>query len=133
MSAVHPIPPLRGLINAMLTIPTTQTFKINLVSMMEITQAGWWEITWSTTCGYAVIISSMTRSCSNNVQAIDKDTSLIVEDLDKAVKKDDAGDELLEVVQNLNFHVNPSLRDILPPPSLNKMSKSDRIKKLTEF
>jgi len=56
-----------------------------------------------------------------------------VEDLYKAVNKDEAGDELLEVIQNLNFHVNPPLRDLLPPPSLNRMSKSVRIKKLIEF
>ena len=64
---------------------------------------------------------------------MDRAISLNEEDIDKAMNKDEAGEELLEVIGKMNFHINPPLQDLLPPPSLNKMNKLSRINKLIKL
>ena len=60
-------------------------------------------------------------------------TSLIEKDLDKVMNKDESNQELLEVIEQLNWHMNSPLSELLPPPTLNRINKSARIKKLIEL
>ncbi|KAL7523896.1 hypothetical protein ACHAWF_001595 [Thalassiosira exigua] len=79
-----------------------------------------------------ILATSLDRKAELKKQ-IDKVTSVSAEDLDDALNRDETGEQLLYVIDQLNFHMNPPIRTLIPSLSLSKMNKADRIVKLIEL
>ncbi|KAL7526067.1 hypothetical protein ACHAXR_001297 [Thalassiosira sp. AJA248-18] len=77
-----------------------------------------------------ILANTLDKKCELKI-AMDKVTSVIYDDLDKATNKDEAGELLNRVIDQLNG--DASIISMVPPVALYKMNKRERIIKLIEY
>ena len=79
-----------------------------------------------------ILATTLDRKCELK-KMMDRVVSLSEEDLDRAMNKEEAGEELAVVLDALNFELSPPLPKLIPIPTLSQLNKSDRIEKLIEY